>query len=195
MPDMVIKVGGSLLAHVELLDDVLAAIAVAAKGRRLLIVPGGGPLADAVRDVDRRIGLSDDAAHWMAVMAMDQYAHALAGRLTGGVVVTTAADASRVLDANGVPVLAPFRWLSEADPLPHSWDVTADSIAAWVAGQVRARDLVLVKAPGATGGDTVDRHFPQVVPAHIVPFIVTADRAAAALAQIGGMVKPAVATT
>jgi aspartokinase-like uncharacterized kinase len=195
VPDLVIKVGGSLLAHVEQLDGVLAAIAFAARTRRLLIVPGGGPFADAVRDVDRRVGLTDEAAHWMAVLAMDQYAHLLAARVPGGAIVTTMRDATRVLDATGVPVLAPSRWLSDADPLPHSWDVTGDSIAAWVAGQMNARALILVKAPGATGDDAVDRHFAQVVPAHIVPIIVPADQAAAALAQIGSSVKPALETT
>ena len=195
MPEVVIKVGGSLLANVEQLDGVLAAIALAARTRRLLIVPGGGPFADAVRDVDRRVGLSDDAAHWMAVLAMDQYAHLLAARVAGGAIVATVRDATRVLDAAGVPVLAPSRWLSDADPLPHSWDVTGDSIAAWVAGQVHARALILVKAPDATGDDVVDPHFARLVPAHIVPIIVPAGEAASALAQIGGNVKPAVVTT
>ena len=185
MPDVVIKVGGSLLAHAGHLDTVLAAIASAARSRRLLIVPGGGPFADVVRDVDRRVGIPDDAAHWMAVLAMDQYAHLLAARLTGGVVVTTARDATRAIEMKSVPVLAPSRWLAEADPLPHSWDVTSDSIAAWVAGQVGARELVLVKAAGAHGDALVDPYFAQVVPAHIVPVIVSADHAAAVLAQIG----------
>ena len=196
MPEVVIKLGGSLLAQVEQLDGVLAAIALAARTRRLLIVPGGGPFADAVRDVDRRVGLSDRTAHWMAVLAMDQYAHLLAARVPGGALVTTARGATRVLDAAGVPVLAPSRWLSETDPLPHSWNVTGDSIAAWVAGQVHARALILVKAPGATGDDVVDRHFARIVPAHVVPIIVPADRAAAALAQIAsGAWRPVLETT
>jgi aspartokinase-like uncharacterized kinase len=104
--------------------------------------------------------------------------------------VTTAAEASRALDADGVPVLAPFRWLAEADPLPHSWEVTADSIAAWVAGQVRARDLVLVKAPGADGDGLVDRYFARVVPSQIAPVIVPADRVAGVFAEIA-VSKPA----
>ncbi len=184
MPDVVIKVGGSLLADLEQLNVVLAAIAHAARTRRVLIVPGGGPFADAVREVDRRMGLPDDASHWMAVLAMDQYAHVLASRLSDGVVVTAVIDAVRMLDAGRIPVLAPSRWLADVDPLPHSWDVTSDSVAAWVAGQTNARVLILVKAPGASGPDIVDRHFAQVVPAHIVPVVVTADRAAIALAQI-----------
>jgi aspartokinase-like uncharacterized kinase len=156
--DIVVKIGGSLLAHQRDLDAVLATIAAASRRVRMLIVPGGGPFADAVRDLDRRIGLSDDAAHWMAILAMDQYAHVLVDRLDGS-----------------VPVLAPSKWLREADPLPHSWDVTGDSIAAWVAGQVGAHRVVLVKPPGATGA-LVDAYFPRALPASVTPVVVCADR-------------------
>ena len=55
-------------------------------------------------------------------------------------------------------MLAPFRWLRAADPLPHGWHVTSDSIAAWVAARLSARRLVLLKSldgvPG-TSGDIV----------------------------------------
>src|SRR5712691_5439065 len=152
--ETVVKLGGGLLAYPELFDALVSAIGAAARGRRLLVVPGGGPFADAVREVDRRVRLSDDAAHWMAVLAMDQYAHLVAARLPGGVLVTELREIAAAFSAGPdghVPVLAPYRWLREADPLPHAWDVTSDSIAAWVAGRVGARRLVLVKPPGATG--------------------------------------------
>jgi aspartokinase-like uncharacterized kinase len=156
--DIVVKVGGSLLAHERHLDAVLARLADAARRVRLLIVPGGGPFADAVRDLDRRVGLSDDDAHWMAILAMDQYARVLEEKIAGR-----------------VPVLAPSTWLRAADPLPHSWDVTSDSIAAWVAGQVGAHRLVLVKPPGAAGA-VVDAYFPRALPASVTPVVVRADR-------------------
>jgi hypothetical protein len=73
-------------------------------------------------------------------------------------------------------VLAPYRWLRDADPLPHSWDVTSDSIAAWVAGALGARRLVLVKPPGASGDGAVDAYFARVLPAHIAAEIISADR-------------------
>jgi aspartokinase-like uncharacterized kinase len=170
---VVVKVGGSLLAHERRLDAVLATIARAARHVRLLIVPGGGPFADAVRGLDRR--LSDDAAHWMAILGMDQYAHVLADRIAGAVIVTSLADARAALDDGRLPVLAPSSWLRQVDPLPHSWDVTSDSIAAWVAGEVGAHQLVLVKAPGATG-ELVDRHFARALPASVMPVMVPADR-------------------
>jgi aspartokinase-like uncharacterized kinase len=182
----VLKLGGSLLAHVSDLDTLLATIVDVAHTRRLLIVPGGGPFADTVRDVDRRLGIPDDAAHWMAVLAMDQYAHLLAARLPGGIVVTGTREAAAALDAGRVPVLAPSPWLSQADPLPHTWDVTSDSIAAWVAGQLGARDLVIVKAPGARGSTLVDPCFTRALDPAVTPSIVPADQAGEILRQIAG---------
>jgi 5-(aminomethyl)-3-furanmethanol phosphate kinase len=176
--ETVVKFGGGLLAHVEHFEATLATIGVAATSRPLLIVPGGGPFADAVRDADRRLGLSDAAAHWMAVLAMDQYAQVIAEKLPRAVIVTEPRQIADALSARPVahiPVLAPYRWLRETDPLPHSWQVTSDSIAAWVAGRVGARRLVLVKPPGATGRGAVDTYFAQALPAHITPLIVPAD--------------------
>jgi len=86
--DAVVKVGGSLLADATQLDAVLDVLAAASRERRLLVVPGGGPFADAVREVDRQVRLPDAAAHWMAVLAMDQYGHVLVARLRGSVLVS-----------------------------------------------------------------------------------------------------------
>ena len=86
--ETVVKIGGGLLAYPGHFDAVVSAIGAAAREHRLLVVPGGGPFADAVRKVDRRLRLSDDAAHWMAVLATDQYAHLVAARLPRGVLIT-----------------------------------------------------------------------------------------------------------
>ena len=174
--DTVVKLGGGVLANAECFDAVLAAIGAAARQHALLVVPGGGPFADAVRAVDRRFDLSDDAAHWMAVLAMDQYAHLVATRLVNGQIVAEPWEIGAALAAGVVPVLAPSRWLREADPLPHSWDVTSDSIAAWVAGQVGARRLVVIKPAGAEGSDLVDAYFLRALPADVTQVIVAADR-------------------
>jgi probable H4MPT-linked C1 transfer pathway protein len=159
----VVKIGGGLLAHQGALDTVLAAIADAARDEPLLIIPGGGPFADAVRDQHTRLRLTDDAAHWMAVLGMDQYAHLIVSRMTGAVLVTDATEMSAALAARRIPVLAPYAWLRRADPLPHSWEVTSDSIAAWVAHAIAASRLVLVKPPGAQRRpDIVDGYFEHV---------------------------------
>jgi probable H4MPT-linked C1 transfer pathway protein len=174
----VVKVGGALLSNPSHLAAVLRQID-AATGERLLVVPGGGPFADAVRAVDAATGLSDSDAHWMAILGMDQYAHLIASRLSRGMLVEDAAGVHRALGAGRVPVLAPYRWLREADPLPHSWDVTSDSIAAWVAGVIGAAHLVLVKPPGSAGSGLVDAHFLRELPVGVAPVIVPADESEA----------------
>jgi aspartokinase-like uncharacterized kinase len=173
--ETVVKLGGGVLASAEILDAVLSVVAVAAQSQWLLIVPGGGPFADAVRDADRRLGLSDVSAHWMAVLAMDQHGHLIADRLPNARLVMEPREIACAIDARQIPVLAPFRWLVDADPLPHSWDVTSDSIAAWVAGRVGARRLVLVKPAGAEG-DVVDAYFARALPGGIESDVVEADR-------------------
>ena len=187
--DVVVKIGGGVLAHPDHFEAALAAIGAAGRTQRLLVVPGGGPFADTIREVAGRIRLSDDAAHWMALLAMDQYAHLVAERLADSVLVTKRHEMAAALDApvRLVPVLAPFRWLHEADPLPHSWDVTSDSIAAWVAGQVGARQLILVKPPGATDAancERVDPYFTRALLTHVRPIIISADQIGALRAAL-----------
>jgi len=174
--DIVIKLGGSLLAYPAHLETVLTAIRDAAADVRLLIVPGGGPFADTVRRVDRDLGLSDHAGHWMAVLAMDQYAHLITSRLTGSALVEDVAEIGFAIEAAQVPVLAPSRWMRDADPLPHTWDVTSDSIAAWIAGAVGAERLVVIKPPGTSAPDVVDEYFHRVCPESVKPVIIPVDR-------------------
>ena len=88
-----------------------------------------------------------------------------------------------------VPVLAPSRWLRDADPLPHSWDVTSDSLAAWIAGVVGARRLVLIKPPGASG-QVVDAYFSGTLPASVKAVIVTADRLDELRSALSGSERP-----
>ena len=174
--DVVVKIGGSLLAHGLVLDGVIEAVVDAARDTRAAIVPGGGPFADTVRAIDGQHSLDDDTAHWMAVLAMDQYAHLLAGRYATLMLAESATQVRAAFTAGRVPVIAPYRWLRDADPLPHSWDVTSDSISAWLAGALGATRLVLVKPPGASGEDTVDSCFRSTVPAGLSWSVVPADR-------------------
>ena len=177
--DVVVKVGGSLLAGGSL-PSLLTTLGELARTYRLVVVPGGGPFADAVREACSRHDLGASAAHWMAVLAMDQHAHLLAG-LRPTARLTTGPDEIAKVQAEGLlPVLSPFRWLQAVDPLPHGWHVTSDSIAAWVAARLSARRLVLLKSlegvPGTNGdilaeaplrslalAGIVDEHFAQAV--------------------------------
>lgn len=125
---VVVKIGGSLTAHAAaVVGEVVDA------GVPALIVPGGGCFADAVRS----LAPPGTQAHWMAVAAMEAYGWYLS---SFGVQVTAELAAPEVPS-----VFLPYLPLREHDPLPHSWTVTSDTIAAWVAGTIGA-SLVLVKS-------------------------------------------------
>ena len=172
MTPAVIKIGGGLLGVPGALEAVCATVGAMGRREAIVVVPGGGPFADVVRDLDRVAGLSADAAHWMAILAMDQYAHMLAERIDGAALVEESGTIAGELAAGRVVVLAPSRWLRAADPLPHSWDATSDSVAAFVAGALDASRLVLVK-PAEVGEDGVDRCFLTVVPAELEVSVVS----------------------
>jgi aspartokinase-like uncharacterized kinase len=149
--DAVIKVGGSL-GRGACLPQLGARLVELGRGHGLLVVPGGGAFADVVREHDARFSLRPSTAHWMAVLAMDQYGHLLADLLPGCALVRTLGEAQARLAGGGVAVLLPYEVLRQGDALPHSWSVTSDSIAAWLTGQLGARLLVLLKdRQGMTG--------------------------------------------
>ncbi|WP_214020969.1 uridylate kinase [Methanoculleus sp.] len=125
---LVVKVGGSLFDRVVPLLEIFREA-----GRPVLIVPGGGKFADLVR----RLAVSDTAAHWMAIAGMEQFSWYIASH---GV----PAASTLTLPAE-VTVFLPYCALRRVDPLPHSWNVTSDTIAAWVAKELSA-DLLLLKS-------------------------------------------------
>jgi len=162
-----IKVGGGLAAFPGALDRVSREVVELAGKYRVLVLPGGGPFADAVRHFQRQETLSADAAHWMAILAMDQYAHVLAERIPGAVLVDEPGAVPGALNQGAVVVLAPYRWMRAADVLPHSWNVTSDSVAAFVAGAFDAFCLVLIKPVDSSDPEMVDPCFLTVLPSNL----------------------------
>ncbi len=196
--DVVVKAGGALLRDARQFATLVAAIDDLAQDAghgacRTLVVPGGGPFADAVRDADRRLGAGDDAAHWMAILAMDQHAHLIAARAPGARMVTDEPSAAAALAAGCVPVLAPYRWLRRADPLPHSWSVTSDSVALWLAAALGALSLVLVKPIVGPLGAVADPYVAQLLAgggAARAPVAVEVCRCDALIATVRRLARP-----
>jgi aspartokinase-like uncharacterized kinase len=148
---LVVKLGGSLYDRVPELVTVFERVSVP-----LLIVPGGGRFADAVRESD----LSEDDAHWAAIAAMDEY-----GRYIASFGIETA-------DSLGIPqktiVFLPHARMRHSDPLPHTWDVTSDTIAAWIAGELGLDLLVLKSVDGIRLDNALAAHISQPVETDVV---------------------------
>ncbi|MEE9519607.1 MAG: hypothetical protein V3V93_05045 [bacterium] len=142
--DATLKIGGSLAEEPEKLRALCRELSEMARTHRIAVVPGGGRFADVVRELDERFRLRDTVAHNLAILAMDQYGMLLSS-ITPGSHTTRTLDGARTHSEAGLlPILLPSRLMSRADPLPHSWEVTSDSITAYIAGELRSEKLVLV---------------------------------------------------
>lgn len=174
VPPIMVKVGGSLFDLPDLgvrLRSWLSTLPT----DHILLVPGGGSLAEAIRDLDQCHRLGEEVSHWLALRAMALNAHFLAALLPMAEIVGDIFAWPAVGLVNQLTILDAhdFCRLDEgrAGSLPHSWDVTSDSVAARAAVVVRARELILLKShsvPQDTGWKAasqqglVDRHFPHV---------------------------------
>ena len=177
----VIKVGGSLVES-EAAAALMRALAVR-RPPRLIVVPGGGDFADAVRVTERRHPIGDQAAHHMALLAMHMSAVMLGAFAPGYVVAESPEEFEAAWEREQTPVWAPERMVLAAPDVPASWDVTSDSLAAWLARAIAASRLLLVKScpvPEAMDGNAaalaaagiVDPSFPGFVAGANLPWQV-----------------------
>lgn len=140
----VVKIGGSLLGTPELarwLD-----IFVKFSDGHIVIVPGGGLFADAVREAQQLTNTSDSIAHKLAVIAMDQFGLLMAG--INPALKTASSElelAERGWQHRGI-VWLPSKMVLADDTIPQNWQVTSDSLAAWLANKIGAQQLILIKA-------------------------------------------------
>jgi aspartokinase-like uncharacterized kinase len=149
----IIKLGGSLANYPDDLKRWLEELAVAGRGR-VVIVPGGGPFVDCVRAAQQDWGFTDSTAHRMALLAMEQYGWMLADIQPGLILARTVVELYQALSNNNIPVWLPSAMIAGNAEIPESWDVTSDSLAAWLARCLDAELLVLVKSCPLPEGET-----------------------------------------
>ncbi|MBN3752148.1 aspartate kinase [Paraburkholderia sp. Tr-20389] len=140
----VVKIGGSM-SRDPLLEEWLTDL-VDFGGGRVVIVPGGGDFAEQAREHQDIWRFDDVAAHNMAVLAMAQYALLMQGISRRLVIAATDAQIRAALHAGRVAVWAPLDLLYQEPNRLTSWDVTSDSLAAWLANRLNAERLVIVKS-------------------------------------------------
>ncbi len=134
----VIKLGGSLLQGAELLPCLDAVQQLA--GQKI-IVPGGGLFADQVRVAQACWQFDDRAAHQMAILAMQQMALLLQS-LKPQFALMDKLDA----DLPYISIWSPAIEALDQAGIKASWDITSDSLAAWLAGRLNAEQLILIKS-------------------------------------------------
>jgi 5-(aminomethyl)-3-furanmethanol phosphate kinase len=138
---LVVKIGGGLL-RCEGLQGLRRACAEAveiATHRPVLVVPGGGPFADAVRALDAQVGLADEIAHTLALQAMDQLGVLLRPLLGDAELL------SDLIAPRGLSLLVAASAFADRYGVPESWEVTSDSLAVLAGAAIGAEEVVLLK--------------------------------------------------
>lgn len=147
----IVKLGGSL-ARSDQRGAWLTTLA--AWGGPLVLVPGGGPFADAVRKAQGEMGFDDAAAHRMALLAMEQFGVVLAAHAKAFALTASCAEMEGVLRDGGLPVWLPTSMVLGASDAPACWDATSDSLSAWLAAACAAPRLLIIKSRDCDGAWT-----------------------------------------
>lgn len=186
----VVKVGGSLLEFPGLAQALRQWLELQPPAPTVLIA-GGGKFADVIRDADVRFRLGEEAAHWLCIDALGVTARLLArllpeAPLECGGLASLAERLNLVPSGDGAAPLVVFdltQFLRNEEPIrphpiPHSWSVTSDSLAARLAEVLAANELVLLKSASGTSHGSpnaaseagfVDAHFPRA--SERLPFV------------------------
>jgi len=172
-PSATVKVGGSLLGLADLVDrlDQLRPC----WGARPLIIVGGGPAGDLVRDWDQQHQLGEERSHWLALDALHLTSQLLTARWPVACVASLS-EIETLWKQGRVPVLRAREWLESAEQVgeptpPQTWESTTDTIAAWIAATTYSESLWLLKSvvspdtlAEATQRELVDPQFEKWVP-------------------------------
>lgn len=138
----IVKLGGSLFDS----EQLRSWLKLLSDAGSLVVVPGGGPFADQVRQAQHAWEFDDATAHIMALLAMEQFGSMLCGLQPGLAAAASLAQIDEVLQRGETPVWMPSAMVLAEPGIEHGWGVTSDSLAAWLGGQLGADKLLLVKS-------------------------------------------------
>ncbi|EAU40032.1 amino acid kinase family protein [Fulvimarina pelagi HTCC2506] len=148
-----VKLGGSTVRSPNLQRWIKA---IEHASEPTVVVPGGGPFADAIRKMQARLGYDDATAHEMSVLAMEQFGCVLLNLSERFVKAETIEAIHAALNNGNIPVWLPRHMVMKAEEIPQNWSVTSDSLAAWIQQQLGAEQLCLVKLIDVPENSTVD---------------------------------------
>ena len=169
MSPLVLKIGGSLggSAHLRrLLDQVVAT------PRQIVVVPGGGAYADAVRAEQAVLGFDDREAHRRAIFAMHRMADDFRALQPNLVPASSREAIEAAWQTGAVPAWLPWPMVEHETSVPQDWSMTSDGLAAWLASRLEGAGVALIKScrvpPGAAldelaADGITDPQFPKIV--------------------------------
>ena len=141
----IFKIGGKFLERESALKNVISQLNELYHRQtfnKIVILSGGGRLANFIRLSDKTLEIGPDLSHWMAILAMD----------INGELISQFSNLNATSDINEIKqverifsVFLPFSYLKRKDELPHNWEVTSDSIALYLSREMEFYECYLIK--------------------------------------------------
>ncbi len=138
----VVKIGGSLF------PDYAIDLAKKLENTSSCIVLGGGEFANLIRKYDVEQHFSDETNHWTAIDCMDIMAKLTDDKVESAKLAYSIEETNQISDEGFTPIFISSRFLRDEDPFECSWDVTSDSIAAYLAHVLNANLLIVTNVNG-----------------------------------------------
>ena len=111
--------------------------------KKIILVPGGGTIANFVRNIYREFQLNDNLAHWIAIYSMDYNGLELKKKFPHLQIYKDYEKLQK--ESKLISIFLPYKYLKSKDELPHTWDVTSDSIALYLAIKFGLSECFLIK--------------------------------------------------
>ena len=138
----VVKIGGSLF------PDYAIDLAKRLENTNSCIVLGGGEFANLIRKYDNEINFTEETNHWTAIDCMDIIAKLVSDKVDSAKLAYSINDVNQIADEGFTPIFIVSEFLKTEDFFECSWDVTSDSIAAYISHLLNAKLLIVTNVNG-----------------------------------------------
>lgn len=138
----VVKIGGSLFPNYAI------NLAEKLKNTGSVIILGGGEFANLIRKYNDDVNFSEETNHWTAIDCMDIIAKLVNDKVDSTKLAYSIEEVNAISDEGFTPIFVVSEFLKREDPFECSWDVTSDSIAAYVSHLLNANLLIVTNVNG-----------------------------------------------
>lgn len=140
------KIGGRVLEDFGNINSTISQLSYLYEEKliqKIIIIPGGGSVANFIRKVYNELKFTEELAHWMGIVSMSYNGLELGKKFPKLKIIEEYNELKKLNKT--FCIFLPFRFLKENDKLPHSWDVTSDSITLFLAKELRLDECFLIK--------------------------------------------------
>jgi aspartokinase-like uncharacterized kinase len=139
--DAVVKLGGSLIRD-GVIDENMQTLTDLKDEHNIVVVIGGGELADGVRSFSSEYEISASTAHWTAIKCMELNTEMINDLEDSTEIVNSVDQVSKAFQDEKIVLMKTEKFMKSLEH-DQSWELTSDSISGLLAEKLGADRLVI----------------------------------------------------